>query len=154
MLDYNNSDGSSLTVSAQQRLLLVKLKLPTFHSAISPLSNTTLNDFLHACPRPTHLSLVNCRFLNFYVDLKMLRHQLEFVNLHQPHFLHRQPNDIHQKTRHIQITQRGEKVQYYASLKNSIHVNHCVEQEKSRFIYIKLHCFSVDQLYLLGSRIK
>ncbi|KAK4516932.1 uncharacterized protein ATC70_000260 [Mucor velutinosus] len=118
------------------------------------LSNTTLNDLLCACPRLTHLSLVNCHFLDFHVDLAMPHHQLEFVNLHQPQVLQQQQTDTHQKTKHIQITQHGEKVQYYKTLKNRIHANHCVQQEKSQFIYIRLHCFSVDQLYLLGSRIK
>lgn len=154
MLDYNNSDWIISHCLSPTKTITCKTQIAHISFSHVTLSNTTLNVFLHACPRSTHLSLANCHFLDFYVDLKMPRHQLEFVNLHQPHVLHRQSNDIHQKTRHIQITQRGEKVQYYASFKNSIHVNDCVEQEKSRFIYIKLHCFSVDQLYLLGSRIK
>ncbi|KAL9547743.1 hypothetical protein MBANPS3_006025 [Mucor bainieri] len=98
------------------------------------LSNATLNDFLGACPQLTHLSLVNCHFLNLHVDLAMPRHQLEFVNLHQPRILHQQQVE---KTKHqVQVTQHGKKVQYYNVLKNRIHVN------------------DSDQLYLLGSRIK
>lgn len=114
------------------------------------LTNAILNGVLNACPRLTHLSLVYCQFLNLDVNLEMPFHRLEFLNLHQPYTVNQ--DDLQIKSKHIQISQHGKRIRYYETTRNRIVGR--IQQEKSIFIYIKLHCFSVDQLYLLGSKVK